>query len=167
MQLNTRVSNAMKLKKILIAAFSILFNRKVRKYYYVWVKSYLAGRSTVKIKIPWITFEAIRWLDRYLKPNMVAFEYGSGGSTIFFAERVQELVSIEHEENWYSDVTRVLKKAKIKNCEYILQKPEKNKYKSSILYNIKSYTSTAVKNVNFERYVKRIDEYPDSYFDLF
>jgi hypothetical protein len=33
---------------------------------------------------PWISFEAIRFLDILLKPDIRVFEYGQGGLTIYF-----------------------------------------------------------------------------------
>ena len=38
-----------------------------------------------KIKpIPWVTHGAKKWLDSYLKKDMKVFEWGSGGSTLYF-----------------------------------------------------------------------------------
>ena len=65
-----------------------------------WRRS-LANKTTpAQEGLPWLTFGAIRFLDGWLKPGMRVFEYGCGGSTIFLAARVKEVVSVEHDEGW-------------------------------------------------------------------
>src|SRR5438045_3489360 len=49
---------------------------------------------------PWLTQEAIRIIDGYLEPTMVAWEWGSGKSTPWIARRVGTLVSVEHDPQW-------------------------------------------------------------------
>jgi hypothetical protein len=46
---------------------------------------------------------------------MQAIEFGSGRSTKWFSARVGSLVSIEHNQNWYSDVSKQLAAAQIRN----------------------------------------------------
>jgi hypothetical protein len=53
---------------------------------------------------PWMACSAIEHLLGILKPEMKVFEYGSGGSTIFFASRVACVISIEHDRLWHSAV---------------------------------------------------------------
>ncbi len=36
--------------------------------------------------------------------NLVLFEFGSGNSTLFFAERVKNVISVEHNKEWYQIV---------------------------------------------------------------
>ena len=57
---------------------------------------------------PWLTSEAIAFLERWLEPDAVGFEWGSGRSTVWFAQRVRQLISIEHDPHWYEEVTRRL-----------------------------------------------------------
>ena len=72
-------------------------------------------------ELPWITFRAIQWLTRYLRPEMKVFEYGAGGSTLFLARRVRELVSVEHDETFHSVVAERLAKRGIQNCRLIFR----------------------------------------------
>ncbi len=48
--------------------------------------------------------------------DLVLFEFGSGNSTLFFAERVKKVISIEHNKEWHQNVN----KAKPQNVELIL-----------------------------------------------
>lgn len=54
--------------------------------------------------IPWLTYPAIALLKQRLKPDLFVLEYGSGSSTLFFAQRVKELYSIEHHPDWYNRI---------------------------------------------------------------
>jgi len=112
-------------------------------------------------EIPWIPFRAQKWLKKYLKPDMKVFEYGSGGSTLFFARRVVQVVSVEHNREWFDQVYSAIQQKSITNCRYLLQEPEGEGYNG-----IYSCTTKFYRGKSFERYVKTIDEYPDGYFDL-
>lgn len=51
--------------------------------------------------IPWFTYPAAEFLKRRIHPDMSIFEYGSGSSTLWWSEKVNEIVSVEHDEGWY------------------------------------------------------------------
>jgi hypothetical protein len=57
---------------------------------------------------PWLTPESVAFLERWLTPDWVGFEWGSGRSTLWFAERVRLLISIEHDPHWYEKIARRL-----------------------------------------------------------
>jgi hypothetical protein len=59
-------------------------------------------------KEPWIAQGAVRYLDQNLNKNWVGIEWGSGRSTIWFARRLNTLLSIEHNEKWYRLVSSTL-----------------------------------------------------------
>src|SRR4051812_34446634 len=46
---------------------------------------------------PWMPYRAIDWLDRTVDRSTAVFEYGSGGGTLFLAQRAGELHSVEHD----------------------------------------------------------------------
>ncbi|MEJ5232947.1 MAG: hypothetical protein WHV64_12160 [Geminicoccaceae bacterium] len=58
---------------------------------------------------PWLTRQAVEILGSWLRPSDVGWEWGSGRSTVWFAKRVQSLVSIEHDESWYKKVGEQLR----------------------------------------------------------
>ena len=58
------------------------------------------NQSPLELRQPWMTFTAVAWLSAQIRPAWSVFEYGSGGSTLFFADRVGRVVSIEHDEEW-------------------------------------------------------------------
>jgi hypothetical protein len=50
--------------------------------------------------LPWFSYPSIDWLDSVLRPEDTAFEYGMGGSTLWFADRVAHVTSVEHDGDW-------------------------------------------------------------------
>ena len=50
--------------------------------------------------LPWYTYGAIHFLQGRLQPSMRVFEYGSGNSTLWYASRVDRVVSVDHDPAW-------------------------------------------------------------------
>jgi hypothetical protein len=57
---------------------------------------------------PWLTIEAVAFLERWLACDGVGFEWGSGRSTVWLARRVRRLTSIEHDPAWFEKIKRRL-----------------------------------------------------------
>lgn len=51
--------------------------------------------------LPWMNYPVISFLDERLNKNLSLFEFGSGYSTLFFAERVKNVTSVEYDETWH------------------------------------------------------------------
>lgn len=60
--------------------------------------------------LPWICYPMITFLKERLKKDMILFEYGSGYSTLFFADYVREVYSVEYDEVWYKKINALNKK---------------------------------------------------------
>lgn len=75
------------------------------------------GRTPLDLEIPWFSYAAIDFLDTFVKPEMKVFEYGSGGSTIFFSQRAASVYSVEDNAEWYQRVTTRLKEKGVQNAE--------------------------------------------------
>ena len=59
----------------------------------------------LQAKLPWWSFEAIDYIAARLADNpKKVFEFGTGGSTIFFAERCREVISVEDDPAWLQRV---------------------------------------------------------------
>jgi hypothetical protein len=54
--------------------------------------------------IPWYSYPAIEFLEPRLRPDFRVFEYGSGWSTVWWAERSASVASVEHDPAWYEQV---------------------------------------------------------------
>jgi len=100
---------------------------------------------------------------------MRVFEYGSGGSTLFWTLNVHEIVSVEHDTSWYSIMKNQFDEQGVQNLRYILAEPAEDRdFKVKDFEDPDDYISSdpAYKAKNFEQYAKTIDSYPDSYFDI-
>ena len=69
---------------------------------------------------PWLTRAMVEILESWLKPADRGFEWGSGRSTVWFAEKVRSLVSVEHNPHWYGRISTELKAKGLENVEYHL-----------------------------------------------
>ena len=52
--------------------------------------------------LPWITFPAIEYLAQLDLREKALFEWGSGESTLFFAERCKSVISVDHDPHYYA-----------------------------------------------------------------
>jgi predicted O-methyltransferase YrrM len=55
---------------------------------------------------PWLPPEATLRLEHLLQPTWRVLEHGSGGSTLWFAERVQEVFSVEADLDWWRELSK-------------------------------------------------------------
>jgi predicted O-methyltransferase YrrM len=58
-------------------------------------------------------------LEDRLKPTDVGLEWGSGRSTLWFAQRVAHLTSIEHNDHWYNRIQKLLRDKDIDNVDLL------------------------------------------------
>lgn len=58
---------------------------------------------------PTMTENEISLLNSYLKPDKIVFEWGSGGSTIYIANKVKHIYSVEYSKIWYILLYNILK----------------------------------------------------------
>jgi hypothetical protein len=150
------------------AGKTLLDNPSELRFAARWLYSLLPWYSPLEHRQPWVNFRAIEWLDSYLQPSMCVFEYGSGGSTLFLAERVAHVVSVEHDKGFHHLLTARLQRYGVTNCTYRLCAPAPIEASKLPPYSCASFTSEwpTQAGMSFEAYVKTIDDYPDGSFDL-
>lgn len=64
-------------------------------------------RDRDKNYLPWFTYPAIEALNNWDLSDKRVFEYGSGFSTLFWASRAKEVVSVEHDRKWYEMISKL------------------------------------------------------------
>lgn len=69
---------------------------------------------------PWYTRSAISFLEGYVKSDMSVLEYGGGSSTVWWANRVKKLVTVERDPLWRMMIEENLPRP----IELIRQEPE-------------------------------------------
>ena len=110
---------------------------------YFFSKNYLRGKGwfisrflyepldIARNPIPWFTYSSIHFISQKLKDNSFrVFEFGSGNSTIWFASRVNFIISIEHDREYYLKIKKKL--SSFDNIQYDFRDLTEN-YSSSIL----------------------------------
>ncbi len=66
-----------------------------------WVAdNLLVRKSAIEQALPWISWKAIDFLQDYIKPNLRVFEWGGGGSTLFFLQQGCHVTTVESNEGW-------------------------------------------------------------------
>jgi hypothetical protein len=141
--------------------FSLI--RQFKLYVY-----YQRNTDVFRNAIPWVTFSAIEFMENYLKDGMKVFEFGGGGSTLFFARKAKELVTVEHDPEWFSALTDKMKTNTNVTWKSYLVLPEPAVAGVLDPSDPTHYSSEDEKfsKKTFRAYASVIDQFPDDYFDL-
>lgn len=140
------------------------------KYFFRWEKYNRKGRSALNDEQAWITFPSIDYLNSCISENSKVFEYGSGGSTLFFLRRVQELITVEHDRSWFQKVTAIIETIRMeyKWKGFLIEGELMNNIENYDISNPDLYLSDDMnsKNKSFRSYCSVIDRFNDNYFDV-
>jgi len=123
-KLNTKqikeIINKILLKSHLLPFITAIRILKVLEIDYGHFKSVYRWESVDKFgkPIPWFSYSAIEYLKSLDLSEMSVFEYGSGGSTIFWANHASNVTSTENNAKWFKKVINSLKN--YKNAKIIL-----------------------------------------------
>lgn len=90
---------------------------------------------------PWLTPDAIEFLDQWLRKADHGAEFGSGRSTIWFAKRVSTLLSVENNPDWYNKVKQWLQDENCDHVDYLLAGENENE---SDLIRASKYVNPAI-----------------------
>ena len=72
--------------------------------------------NTVQVPdAPWMHQSEINLIRAFLEDDMIMLEWGCGGSTMLFSKFVKEYDSIEHNREWYEQVTQAVKDKQLTN----------------------------------------------------
>jgi hypothetical protein len=88
---------------------------------------YILNRTKVMIYYkkfpdhPWLTKFANTIITSFLKRADIGLEFGSGRSTIFFAQIVKFLTSVENDRYWYNKINDILINKSITNVDYLFR----------------------------------------------
>lgn len=108
-------------------------------------------------------------LDRLVTSDCRVFEYGSGVSTVYFAQRASSVVSIEHEPTWRKRVKRQLEGRKLSNVSYHLVQPTFDQaYDRARVADPLACVPDDDRYLGqtFRSYASSVEAYPDEHFDL-
>lgn len=85
----------------------IVKNLEILLYELGQINSLKCGESVNKFgnAIPWITYPALEFLSQFDFSCSHIYEFGSGNSTLFWADRFKSVTSVETEKDWYERVS--------------------------------------------------------------
>lgn len=134
-----------------------------------WTASFEQGRNSVADELPWLNFPAIEFLLENIRPEYKVFEFGGGGSTLFFCKSVAEVATVEDHPGWFETLERTILEKGYQNWKGFLIVPEPvpgNAFRTK--ENPDDFASGAkgMENMSFEKYARIIDVYPHEYFDI-
>ena len=138
------------------------------RYYLPWSASLKPGKTPIGDRRIWIVFAAKALLDRELTPSMRVFEFGMGGSTLYFLSRGCSVVSVEHNSEWYKTVNRTIHEQGYgSRWEGILREADDKCFEPAPGDNV-SYASESGEYAGrtFHAYATAIDAYPDGGLDV-
>jgi predicted O-methyltransferase YrrM len=137
--------------------------------YSAWRQSLKRPRETVLVPRPWITFGAIHFVESRLDPRARIFEFGAGGSTLFWASRAREVYSVEHDPDWSRQVAHATSALGLRNVTILLVEPSVSSHaKHDDPADPDAYRSSDPQFADrtFRDYAAAIDRYPDGWFKV-
>lgn len=134
-----------------------------------WSRSSQNGASPLRDARPWMTFAAWEFLQGWLRRDMSVFEWGSGGSTIFFARNAGRVTAVEHEEAWAAQVRAAIAERGIDNARLEHFSPELDAAAAgweTADPSVFASSGEVFRGQSFRRYVTFIESFSEASFDL-
>ena len=95
------------LKKMTIAGCVQLYLKSAQRED-GWFRSFDTKQSVDAAghALPWCTYSFIKFIEPRLKKDFTVFEYGCGNSTLWYAQRVNLVISVEHNILWMNSISK-------------------------------------------------------------
>lgn len=96
-----------------------------------WFKSFNEKKSidSKGHPIPWCTYPFLKFIEPRLEAGMEVFEFGSGNSTLWYAQNVKTVYSVEHNQNWVD----ILQKKLPTNAKVVFKPLDNGIYAKQVL----------------------------------
>ncbi len=128
-------------------------------------RKYRHRQSPLEDRVPWITFGAATFLKHNLRRGMKGFEWGMGGSSAFLLDLGVNLVSVEHDAQWFEKARNDLGENGPWDPKLVEPVHGRESNDPSDWSGYGSSVSSFL-DASFENYVKAIDDYDDDSFDV-
>ena len=137
-------------------------NSQWRQYENDWYQSRTPSRSAIQDQRPWLTYPAIDWLEQWPLENAKVFEWGCGGSTLYFLNRDATVTSVEHVSDWADAVQSKAREIKRDRLEIRCRSlPDSEQAVSS-----PEISKPTISSPTASSYESAIEDYADDSFDL-
>ena len=137
-----------------------------------WKRQLSSRQSPLELELPWITLIVERLIRRHLEIDCArrgkVFEFGSGGSSVYLRRRAAEVVTVEHDPEWFQKVNDCAESTGMRMRGLFLVEPERVQLTGGDVSDPSTYRSADPPHSasTFKTYASFIDQYPESYFDL-
>lgn len=155
------------MSRAILTLFKFLVSPLQWRSAFCWWTRHGFQDDPVKNREPWLPSAVVEHLGKLLGKNLNIFEYGSGGSTLFWPRFARRCISIEHDLRWF-----LLIRFRLGFCrgmDYRLILPEEvQHFGEKDISDPHDYFSSDpdFQGYDFRNYVSQIDVFPDRYFDL-
>ena len=128
-----------------------------------WVVDNVVLRKTaIERGLPWMSWKAIDFLQDYITPGLRVFEWGGGGSTIFFADGGCHVTTVESSEFWKEVIQKRCQARRSAGSVVIRYVPAETRDPKAIMEYVQSIHDGAPWDVVVadgleEAYVSRVD----------
>ncbi len=129
-----------------------------------WSKSIRPQLTPVELGLPWMVYDSVIFLEAYLRPGDLVFEYGSGGSTVFFTRLGARGVSIEHDAVWADRVRSEIERSS-PGADWEIRTISPNTASADPLAHYRS-SNPRYLNSSFVDYVSALSAFPANHFAL-
>ncbi len=138
------------------------------KYYSHWKKTLVEGKSSLDFGLPWFTFQAIDYIDQHLPEGARVFEFGGGGSTVFFQKKKCLVYTVEHHKEWFENISKSFQSSTPVWNGFLIEAEAGDLVSQPEIGNPLHYTSDdeGYKHKNFKSYATKIDGFENGFFDL-
>lgn len=136
------------------------------RHYADWKRSLRKDTNSLGEGEPWLTFPARDFLNRAIRPGMSVFEYGTGGSSVFFLKHGARLVSVEHDRGWADRVRQEIQSPMSDQWKLLHISPEPGGRGNPEKPEDCVSAHPAYAQRSFRKYAASIDAYPDESFDI-
>ena len=118
------------------------------------------NEEILSMDIPDMTEPAIDWLNNNIKDHWNIFEWGSGASTLWFANRCNKIWSVEYFKEFYLRLLTYFEDKEVENVNLEYVAPDGAKDPEYIA------KFSSAKGYSFKAFALSINKYPDEMFDM-
>jgi len=117
---------------------------------------------------PWLSPTSTLFFKKFLTKDMIGLEYGSGFSTVFYAQLVKQMEVIEHHKGWYEKIKNTLHEKQVEQIvNYHLIEPNEDTIKEIPQFlNQPNCPENFSWRKRYYQYFEHVKTYPDDYFDF-
>lgn len=139
------------------------------KYFFRWRKSLIGGRNSIQDEMPWMTFASIDYISKHLHADSKVFEFGGGGSTLFFLKNNAAVYTVEHDEKWFEILQGIVEqKLGAKWKGFFIQAEQGDFLLNPSPSNPAHYGTNDqfYQGTHFKNYSTKILDFEDGFFDM-